>query len=50
MQLYSNDLKTINTKDAQNVQPIQKEIQAKISAEQQVTLDKQSWNMIRFTY
>ena len=50
VQLYSDDLKTINTKDAQNVQPIQKEIQAKISAEQQVILDKQSWNMIRFTY
>jgi alpha-N-arabinofuranosidase len=50
VQLYSDDLKTINTKDAQNVQPIQKEIQAKISADQQVILDKQSWNMIRFTY
>ena len=50
VQLYSDDLKTVNTKDVQNVQPIQKEVQVQISADQQVTLDKQSWNMMRFTY
>ena len=46
VQLYTEDLKAVNTKDVQNVKPIQKEI----TADREITLDKHSWNMIRLTY
>ena len=50
VQLYADDLKAVNTKDAQKVQPIQKEVTAKQLADQEITLDKHSWNMIRLVY
>ena len=50
IELYADNLKEINTKDAQNIKPVNKEIVSKKSANQQVTLNKHSWNMIRLGY
>ncbi len=46
VELYADDLKITNTKEKENVAPVAREI----SAEQQVTLKKHSWSMIRFSY
>ena len=46
IELYSDNLKEINTKDSQNIKPASKEIKSN----EQVTLQKHSWNMIRFKY
>jgi len=50
IELYADDLKAINTKEKQIVAPMNKEVNAKTSNTHQVTLNKHSWNMIRFTY
>ena len=50
VELYSDDLKAINTKDMQNVTPAQREVTSRISQNQTVTLKKHSWNVIRFSY
>lgn len=50
VELYADDLKTVNTKEEQNVIPKNKLIATEKSVSQQVTLNKHSWNMIRFTY
>ena len=50
IELYADDLKTVNTKECQNVAPKSREINVQKSAYQQVTLNKHSWNMIRFGY
>ena len=46
IELYCDNLKEINTKDSQNIKPASKEIKSN----EQVTLQKHSWNMIRFKY
>lgn len=46
IELYCDNLKEKNTKDSQNVKPVSKEIKSN----EQVTLKKHSWNMIRFRY
>ena len=50
IELYSDDLKAVNTKTARNVTPKAKEVTPIQSAHQQVTLQKHSWNMLRFSY
>ena len=50
IELYSEDLKAVNTKDCQRVTPVKKEIAAESAAHRQVTLRKHSWNMMRFSY
>ncbi len=50
IELYSDDLKTINTKNNQSVAPNKKDFVAVKSCNQQITLSKHSWNMIRFEY
>lgn len=50
VELYSADLKAVNTKECQTVMPKNKEFTAIRSARQQVTLNKHSWNMLRFSY
>ena len=50
IELYADHLKTVNTKECQNVAPKSREINVQKSAYQQVTLNKHSWNMIRFGY
>ena len=46
IELYHEDLKVTNTKDAQNVKPSQVEL----SPDGKIKLKKHSWNMIRFKY
>lgn len=50
IELYHNDLKAINTKENQNVKPVEKEFIAQKSSTQQIVLNRQSWNMIRLSY
>jgi alpha-N-arabinofuranosidase len=46
IELYHEDLKVTNTKDAQNVKPSQVEL----SPDGKINLKKHSWNMVRFKY
>ena len=46
IELYCDNLKEINTKDAQNVKPTVKEV----SNSDEIKLNPKSWNMIRFKY
>lgn len=50
IELYSDDLKAINTKELQNVTPKNKEVATGAWTSQKILLNKHSWNMIRFTY
>ena len=49
IELYSDDLKAINTKELQNVTPKNKEVTDVASMSHRILLNKHSWNMIRFT-
>lgn len=46
IELYSPDLKAVNTKDEQNVKPIKRET----TSEKTISLNKHSWNMMKFSY
>ena len=50
VELYSDDLKEVNTKDDQNVCPVNREVVRRRSVCQQIQLKKHSWNMIRLNY
>ena len=50
IELYADDLKITNTKEAQNVKPIKHEVKGNTSKNQQLKLAKHSWNMFRFSY
>ena len=50
VELYAENLKLTNTKDAQNVKPTPVAVTNTVSAEQIIQLKKHSWNMIRFAY
>ena len=50
IELYADDLKAVNTKDYQAVSPKSKEVTRKESINQDITLKKHSWNMLRFSY
>ena len=50
IELYSDDLKAVNTRTTRTVTPKAKEVIPIQSAHQQVTLQKHSWNMLRFSY
>lgn len=50
IELYSDDLKAVNTSKSELVLPRQKEITAVKSALQQVILEKHSWNMLKYSY
>lgn len=51
VELYSDDLKAVNTKTSSAVLPARREIEAALpSAEHRVKLKKHSWNMLRFAY
>ncbi len=50
VELYADDLKAINTKEDQRVVPKNKEITSQASNTPLLTLNKHSWNMIRFSY
>ncbi len=50
IELYADDLKAINTKDAQNVAPRKVSFEAKEGAHHSETLNKHSWNMFKFSY
>ena len=49
-ELYSDDLKAINTKDKKRVVPERTELLLKNSLQHRVTLKKHSWNMFRFDF
>ena len=49
-ELYCEDLKAVNTKDASPVQPKQRELPQFDGAQAQIKLKKHSWNMVRFAY
>ena len=48
-ELYSDDLKAVNTKDSETVSPTQREVPAAASSTLGITLKKHSWNMIRIS-
>lgn len=50
VELYSEDLKAINTEDVQNVYPVNKSVDGTWNENKQVVLNKHSWNMLRFAY
>jgi len=50
IELFCDDLKAVNTKDNEAVTPKNVEVSKETSATHTVTLNRQSWNMIRFTY
>ena len=50
VELYCDDLKAINTKDASPVIPTELTVNSTVSDEHTVTLKKHSWNMLKFTY
>ena len=49
-ELYSDDLKCVNTKDNSTVSPIDIPVSEEISSTHTVTLKKHSWSMIKFSY
>ena len=50
IELYSDDLKAINTKDKECVAPQKVDFSSREASQQSVTLKKHSWNMVRFSY
>ncbi len=48
VELYSDDLKEVNTKDCQNILPKTKEVASEKAAYHKIIFNKHSWNMIRF--
>lgn len=50
IELYADDLKTINTKDYESVYPIEREFVSVKSNNQTAVLKQHSWNMIKLTY
>ena len=50
IELFCDDLKAVNTKENEAVAPKNKEVSKETSATHTVTLNRQSRNMIRFTY
>ena len=50
IELYSDDLKAINTKDKECVAPQKVDFSPREASQQSVTLKKHSWNMVRFSY
>ncbi len=50
IELYSDDLKAVNTKEKENVSPEHKEIVPNKSTHQHLTIKKHSWNMLKFAY
>ena len=50
IELYSDNLKEVNTKCQQNIAPKTRPITPKKSSHHSITLNKHSWNMIRFEY
>ena len=50
IELYSDDLKAINTKDKECVAPQKVDFSSGKASQQSVTLKKHSWNMVRFSY
>ena len=50
VELYSEDLKAVNTEEKEMVAPVKVEIVSIRSPKQKVMLKKHSWNMVRFQY
>ncbi len=50
IELFCDDLKAVNTKENEEVTPKNVEVSSNPSAAHTVTLNRQSWNMIRFKY
>ena len=50
IELYCDDLKAVNTKENEAVAPKNLEVSSNPSTAHTVTLNRQSWNMIRFKY
>ena len=49
-ELFTEDLKAVNTKELQTVKPESREVTAGETTEQKVLLKKHSWNMLRFSF
>lgn len=50
IQLYSDDIKSVNSAECEKVAPSKVNINKKTDAMHNVTLKKHSWNMLTFTY
>ena len=50
IELYSDDLKAMNTEEEEKVAPANVEVSLEVSSVQKVMLKKHSWNMIRYQY
>ena len=50
IELYSDDLKAMNTEEEEKVAPANVEVSVEVSSVQKVMLKKHSWNMIRYQY
>ena len=50
IELYTDDLKAINTEDQQPVVPVNVEVSDAVANKHSVVLKKHSWNMIKYTY